>query len=168
MIESSIHNAGHGRTRRGRRRTLAAAVAAGALSIAAAASARTHASTALAASVLRGTTTARLHLVYPEGSELLEEGAVTGALSGSARAELHTGAVFKATFTIRTRAGSITGHGEAKPNGSGRYQSFRGSFLASGGSGRYTHVKGHAELYGVFDRRTDAVTIQTTGGQLTY
>jgi hypothetical protein len=131
-------------------------------------SASTRRATARAAHVLGGTATARLHLVYPEGSELIEEGPVTGALTGSARATLHTGAVFKASFTIRTSAGSISGHGEAQPGGSGRYQSFKGSFLASGGSGRYAHIRGRAGLYGVFDRRYDSVVIQTTGGELTY
>jgi hypothetical protein len=172
MIESFTNSAHRHRAQRDRRRSVAAAltaaIAAGALSIAATASATARDATAHAASVLQGTATARLHLVYPEGSELLEEGPVTGALNGFARARLHTGAVFTATFTIHTRAGSITGHGEAKPNGAGRYQSFKGTFLASGGSGRYAHVKGRAELYGVFDRRSDAVTIQTTGGRLTY
>jgi hypothetical protein len=84
-------------------------------------------------------------------------------LSGTARAELHTGAMFTATFTIRTREGSITGQGRATPHGSGRYQSFGGSFVATSGSGRYKHVSGRAGLSGVFDRRTDAVVIQTTG-----
>ena len=59
-------------------------------------SASTRRATARAAHVLGGTATARLHLVYLEGSELIEEGPVTGALTGSARATLHTGAVFKA------------------------------------------------------------------------
>ena len=59
------------------------------------------------------------------------------------------------------------GGGRATPHGSGRYQSFSGSFQATHGSGRYANVSGHAGLYGVFDRRTDSVVIQTTG-TLTY
>jgi len=120
------------------------------------------------APVLQGTATAHLHLVSAEGSELFEEGPVSGALVGSAHAELHTGSLFTASFTIHTSAGSISGHGQANPHGSGRYQSFAGSFLATSGTGRYAHIKGSAGLYGVFDRRTDAVTIQATGGKLTY
>ena len=120
-----------------------------------------------AARTLDGNATAHLHLVKAEGSQLIEEGSVSGSLAGSARAALHTGALFTASFTIRTREGSITGRGQATPHGSGRYQSFAGSFTATSGSGRYTHIKGRAGLYGVFDRRTDSVEIQTTG-TLTY
>ncbi len=122
---------------------------------------------AYAARTLNGTATAHLHLVRAEGSELIEEGPVSGVLVGTTRAELSTGAIFTATFTIHAHGGSITGHGHATPHGSGRYQSFSGSFNATNGTGRYAHVSGRAGLYGVFDRRTDSVVIQTTG-TLTY
>jgi hypothetical protein len=121
-----------------------------------------------AATTIQGTATAHLRLVRAEGSELFEEGPVSGALVGSSHAQLHTGSVFTASFTIRTSAGSISGHGQANPRGSGRYQSFAGTFLATGGTGRYAHIRGSSGLYGVFDRRTDAVTIQATGGKLAY
>jgi hypothetical protein len=121
-----------------------------------------------AARTLSGTATAHLHLTKPEGSTLIEEGPVTGALVGSAWAELHTGALFTAKFTIHTHAGSISGHGQATPHGSGRYQSFSGWFVASSGSGRYAHIHGRAGLYGVFDRRYESVVIQTTDGTLSY
>lgn len=120
-----------------------------------------------AAGVLDGKATARLHLVQVEGSELNEEGPVAGVLTGTARGALHLGAVFVASFTIHTRSGSITGRGTAIPHGTGRYQSFAGSFTATGGRGRYAHIRGRAGLYGVLDRRTDSVVIQTTG-RLTY
>jgi hypothetical protein len=84
-------------------------------------------------------------------------------LVGSAHADLRTGATFTASFTIHTQAGSISGRGQAAPHGSGRYQSFAGTFVASGGTGRYAHLSGQARLSGVFDRRTDAVVIQTSG-----
>ncbi len=139
----------------------------GAVAASYAPSAAAHTPAAHAARTLNGIATAKLHLIRAEGSQLIEEGPVTGALAGSAQAHLKTGAVFTASFTIHTREGSITGHGRATPHGSGRYQSFSGSFLATDGSGRYTHIGGHAGLYGVFDRRTDSVTIQTSG-TLTY
>jgi hypothetical protein len=120
-----------------------------------------------AAGVLNGKATAHLHLVQVEGSELNEEGPVTGVLTGTARGTLHLGAVFIASFTIHTRSGSITGRGTAIPHGTSRYQSFAGSFSATSGSGRYAHISGRAGLYGVLDRRTDSVVIQTTG-RLTY
>jgi len=127
------------------------------------AGARAAGARARAAGVLAGEATARLHLVGVEGSELSEEGPVSGVLTGSARGKLHLGAVFTASFTIRTAGGSVTGHGTAAAHGAGRYQSFAGSFTATGGSGRYAHIRGRAGLYGVLDRRTDSVVIQTTG-----
>jgi hypothetical protein len=122
---------------------------------------------ARAAGVLDGKATARLHLVQVEGSELSEEGPVSGVLTGTARGALHLGAIFIASFTIHTRNGSITGRGTAIPHGTDRYQSFAGSFSATGGSGRYVHISGRAGLYGVLDRRTDSIVIQTTG-RLSY
>jgi hypothetical protein len=119
--------------------------------------------TAHVASTLDGTATAHLHLVKPEGSQLIEEGPVSGALSGSARGDFYTGAQFSGTVTIRTHAGSISGKGRATPHGSGRYQSFNGTFTLTGGTGRYTRAHGRVSLYGVFDRRSDSVTIQTVG-----
>ena len=76
---------------------------------------------------------------------------------------MKTGAAFTATFTIRTSSGVIRGRGQAQPGKAGRYESFRGSFVALGGSGRYAHITGTGGLYGVFDRRADSVVIQTTG-----
>jgi hypothetical protein len=126
-----------------------------------------HNAIARASRSLNATITAHLHLVKAEGSELFEEGAVSGALPGSMRAELKTGAVYTGSFTTHTHGGSIKGRGTATPHGSGRYQSFSGTFVVTGGTGRYAHVSGRAGLYGVFDRRTDAVTVQTTG-KLSY
>jgi len=109
-----------------------------------------------------------MHLVSAEGATLFEEGTVTGALSGTIKADLQAGTSLSARFTIQTRYGSISGQGHATAHGSGRYTSFAGTFTATKGTGRYAHVRGHGGLYGVVDRRTDAVTIQTTGGTLTY
>jgi hypothetical protein len=131
-------------------------------------SAATKAPDAHAAGMLSGTATASLHLVKPNGSELIEEGRVTGVLTGTARAQMHAGgSEFRGTFTIRTRSGSISGRGTATPHGPGRYQSFSGIFTATGGTGRYAHIHGRSGLYGTFDRRSDAVVVQTQG-TLTY
>jgi hypothetical protein len=113
--------------------------------------------------VLNLAAAAHLHLINAEGSRLIEEGPVTGALPGAMQAEVQTGSVFAGKFTIVARGGSIKGRGRATPHGSGRYQSFSGSFVVTGGSGRYAHVSGRAGLYGVFDRRDDSIVIQTTG-----
>jgi hypothetical protein len=121
-----------------------------------------------AAGVLDGKATACLTLIEVEGSELEEEGPVVGVLTGSARGKLHLGAVFKASFTITTRNGSITGEGTAIPGVAHTYQSFEGSFTVTRGSGRYAHIHGRPQhLKGVLDRHSDSVVIETTG-QLNY
>jgi hypothetical protein len=116
-----------------------------------------------AARTLNGTATAHLHLVKANGSQLDEEGPVTGALPGTMRAVLTTGEVFSGSFAIHTNGGTINGHGRAATHGSGRYQSFSGSITVTGGSGRYSHAHGRTGLSGTFDRRTYAMVIQTTG-----
>jgi hypothetical protein len=144
--------------------TLAILLAGGAaLMSAAQSSAARHQARAHAAFSLNGTATAHLHLVKPNGRQLLEEGPLTGAIPGSMRAVFDTGNVFTGSFTIRTHGGTIEGRGRATPHGLGRYQSFSGTITLTGGTGRYTQAKGHAGLYGTFDRRTYALVIQTTG-----
>ncbi len=120
-----------------------------------------------AAHTLNGTATAHLHLVKADGSQLQEEGPVTGALPGSMRAVVTTGTVFAGNFTIHTGGESIVGHGRASARGAGRYQSFSGSLTVTGGSGRYSHASGHTALSGTFDRRTYAIVIHTSG-RLSY
>lgn len=115
------------------------------------------------ARAVHGLATAHLHLIRAEGSTLIEKGPVSGALVGSAKALLKTGSSYTAEFTMSTAAGAITGIGRATPAKAGRYQSFRGSFRAVSGTGRYAHVHGEAHLYGVFDRRIDSVVVQTEG-----
>ena len=83
------------------------------------------------------------------------------------QAQLKTGVTFTGSFTTHTNGGSIKGRGSATPHGAGRYQSFSGTFFVTGGNGRYAHISGRAGLYGVFDRRTDSVIVQTTG-KLSY
>jgi len=128
-------------------------------------------SAARAARALEGTATAHLSLLEANGSELIESGKVSGALSGRMRADLHTGAVFAGSFTISTHAGSIRGRGTARPSEESRgtrYESFRGTLVVKGGTGRYAHAHGTAGLYGVFDSRKETLIVQTTVGTLTY
>ncbi len=113
--------------------------------------------------LVNGTDTAHLHLIHQEETVLSEEGPAAGALPGHMLARLEIGSIYTGRCTIYTADGSITGRGTATPHGSGRYQSFHGTLLITGGTGRYAHVHGHTELYGTFDRRTYAVVIQTTG-----
>jgi hypothetical protein len=116
-----------------------------------------------AAHTLKASDTAHLHYLSASGSLLHEEGQARGTLPGQMRAHVNVGATFTGNFTIYTQDGSITGHGTATPHGSGAYESFAGSLVVSGGSGRYVHASGRAGLYGTFDRENYAFVVQTTG-----
>lgn len=122
---------------------------------------------ARAARTLNGTDTAHLHLVRQNEAVLFEEGAAGGALPGHMKATLSVGSTFRGTCTIYTSHGSITGRGTARPHGTGRYQSFSGRLVMTGGTGLYRHVHGSTGLYGTFDRRTFALVVQTKG-RLSY
>jgi hypothetical protein len=115
------------------------------------------------ARTIDGKDTAHMRLVHQNEMTLFEEGRAKGALPGQMRATLIVGSIFRGSCTIYTSRGSITGHGAARPHGTGRYQSFSGSLDITGGSGVYRHAHGRTGLYGTFDRRTFALVVQTTG-----
>jgi hypothetical protein len=123
--------------------------------------------TAHAARTLSIADTAAMHYTGGSGSLLHETGAATGTLPGSMKAECNIGATLSTSFTIYAAGGTIKGHGTATPHGSGAVESFAGTLTATGGTGRYAHAHGHAGLYGTFNRRNYALTVQTTG-KLSY
>ncbi len=108
-----------------------------------------------------------LHLLKAIGPTLLEEGPVSGTLPGQARVRLVIGPSVTASFSIRLQGGTIYGRGGATLHSSGRYTSFGGWLTVSHGTGRYAHAHGSGRLYGVIDRHTDALQVQTTG-RLSY
>lgn len=112
---------------------------------------------------LNATDTAHLRYIKHTGALLFEEGTAHGTLPGNMRAYCNVGGNFTASFTIYLSGGTIKGHGTATPHGQGIYESFAGTLTVTGGSGRYTHARGHAGLYGTFNRRTYAMVVQTTG-----
>jgi hypothetical protein len=118
-----------------------------------------------AARRIHATDEARLRYVRNRsaGEHLFEEGTAHGTLPGRVIAKCDLGATFVANVTISTRDGIIRGHGTATPHASGIYESFSGTLTITGGTGRYTHAHGHAGLYGVFNRRTYNLIVQTTG-----
>jgi hypothetical protein len=122
-----------------------------------------HTPLAHVARTLKATDTANLRYIKHSGSQLFEEGSAQGDLPGSMRANLSIGATFTASFTIYTHGGTITGHGSATPHGASLDEHFSGTLTVTGGTGRYTHAHGHAGLSGTFNRRTYAVTLQTSG-----
>jgi hypothetical protein len=107
--------------------------------------------------------TGHLHLLKAFGSVLLEEGAAAGTLPGLAKVRLVVGSTVIASFTIQTKYGTIDGSGSAALHSSGRYASFGGSLSVSHGTGSYAHAHGSGKLYGVIDRRSSALTVQTVG-----
>ena len=72
-----------------------------------------------------------------------------------------------ARFTIYGRSGSISGRAKARlSNPTSPDPSFRGAFTITGGSGRYAHIHGTGELFGVFYRRGSdkyGLVVQTIG-----
>lgn len=116
-----------------------------------------------AARSLRASDIAHLHYVSASGSLLYEVGNASGTLPGGMHVRMRVSTTFTGNFTIYARGGSITGRGSARPHGSGVYESFAGTLLVTGGSGRFAHAHGRAGLYGTFNRRTYALVVQTRG-----
>jgi hypothetical protein len=111
----------------------------------------------------------KLRFITSDGSELIDEGGVTGTLKGNARVDfIYNGEPdVSARFTIEGHSGSISGKAKAilnNPNSS--EPSFRGKFSITGGSRRYAHAHGTGELFGVFIRRGEHkywLTVQAIG-----
>jgi hypothetical protein len=126
-----------------------------------------HSPAARAAHTLSITDTADMHYTGGSGSLLEESGSASGTLPGTMKADCKFGVTLNTSFTIYAKDGTIKGHGTATPHGSGAIESFAGTLTATGGSGRYAHAHGHAGLYGTFNRKDYALTVQTTG-KLSY
>jgi hypothetical protein len=124
---------------------------------------------ARAAYELPATDTAHLRKLPTSGAQVIEEGSAQGALPGRVRSFVavyptRAGTEVEADFTIYPRAGgSISGRGTGLLKGSVEYPSFGGSYRVTSGSGRFAHAHGAGGFYGVLDRRTFALTAQTTG-----
>jgi hypothetical protein len=111
----------------------------------------------------RLTVDARLHYVDARGSYLIEEGRASGPLVGLVKAKIKITATIEGSFTFYPRGGSISGSGSGQLRESGIYASFGGTVRVLGGAGRYAHARGGGGLYGVYNRKTLGVEIQTTG-----
>jgi hypothetical protein len=107
-----------------------------------------------------------LHLLSSDGSELIDEGPATGTVPGKVRVYFtyNGNPQVGARFTIYGHSGSISGRAKARlSNPTSPDPSFRGAFTITGGSGRYLHIHGTGELFGVFTRRGYALLVQTVG-----
>lgn len=112
---------------------------------------------------LHASDAAKLHYVGAVGEQVYETGSASGTLPGSMRVHMIFASTFSGSFQIYTRGGTIDGDGRARPHGEGVYESFAGTLVLTGGTGRYRHAHGTAHLYGTFDRENYALTVQTAG-----
>jgi hypothetical protein len=69
-----------------------------------------------------------------------------------------------ARFTIYGPGGSVSARGTARLSSpTSPSPSFKGTMAITAGSGRYAHIHGGGELYGVYYRRSYALTVQAIG-----
>jgi hypothetical protein len=119
-----------------------------------------------AARVLNVHDEGKLHYVRSSGEQVIDEGHATGSFPGWVKARFaYNGApTVSAHFTINGSAGSISAHGTARLSSpTSPDPSFKGSMTITGGTGRYAHIHGGGELYGVYNRRSYALTVQAIG-----
>jgi hypothetical protein len=109
---------------------------------------------------------ARMHLVRSSGSTLFDEGAATGTIPGKVKVRfLYDGApTVSARITIYGRSGTIEARCNARlSNPTSPTPSFKGTLILAHASGRYAGAHGSGHIYGVFNRRSYAITVQTEG-----
>ena len=107
-----------------------------------------------------------LRFVHASGSTLLDEGRVSGSFPGAVKVRfLYNGEPnVSAQFTISGAGGSISARGSGRLSSPVSVSpSFRGRMQITGGTGRYAHVRGSGELFGVFNRRSYALSVQAIG-----
>jgi hypothetical protein len=107
-----------------------------------------------------------LKLVKSSGSLLIDEGPVSGSLPGKVRVRfIYKGdPTVSAEITITGREGSISAHANGRLSSlTSASPSFQGALIIGAASGRYAGAHGSGHLYGVFYRRTYAMTVQTQG-----
>ncbi len=152
----------------GRRRSVAL-IGTGILALAMAAGASGSASgrpAARAARVLSVRDEGRLHFTKSSGELIIDEGRASGSFPGWIRARfLYNGEpTVTAHFTISGAGGSISARGSGRLSSpTSPSPSFHGTMSVTGGTGRYAHIHGGGELYGVYYRRSYALTVQAIG-----
>jgi hypothetical protein len=107
-----------------------------------------------------------LHYIRSSGSQIIDEGPAKGTLPGVVRVHFtYNGApTVTATFTILGRGWSISGRGTGRLSSPNTLSpSFRGKLTITSGTGRYAGASGSGELFGVFYRRSYALTVQAIG-----
>jgi hypothetical protein len=108
----------------------------------------------------------RLRYVKSSGSVIIDEGRASGTFPGwvKVRFTYDGEPTVGARFTITGSHGSISARGTARLSSpTSPSPSFHGTMTVTGGSGRYAHVHGAGELYGVYYRRSYGLTVQAIG-----
>jgi len=108
----------------------------------------------------------RLHYVKSSGELIIDEGHAFGSFPGSVKVRfLYNGEpTVSAHFTISGPGGAVYARSTGRLSSpTSPSPSFHGSFTVTGGSGRYSHVHGAGQLYGVYYRRSYAITVQAIG-----
>jgi hypothetical protein len=111
---------------------------------------------AAAARVLNVRDEGNVRFVTSNGSEIIDEGPAKGTVPGTVRVHfVYDGEPdVSARFTIDSHGSSISGKANGRlSNPTSPDPSYRGAFQVTGGSGRYAHIHGGGELFGVFYRR---------------
>jgi hypothetical protein len=137
-----------------------------ALALAALALALAPSPAAPAARVLDVRDEGRLRFVHASGSVIVDEGRVSGTFPGSVRVRfLYDGEPrVSARFTIVGRGGSVSARGTGTLSSpTSPSPSFRGDMTITGGSGRYAHIHGSGQLFGVYYRRSYGLNVQAVG-----
>ena len=152
------------------RKTLLASCALAALPVAAAIANPTARGGAHSARTLSVKDEGKLHLVKSSGSRLIDEGPAHGTIPGKVRIQFvyNGNPTVNAQITIYGHSGTIQAHGSGRlssPTSSS--PSFKGTLTITGGTSRYRHARGSGHFYGVFYRRSYAITVQTEG-RLSY
>jgi phage gpG-like protein len=121
---------------------------------------------AQASSVLNVHDEGHLRFVHASGSVIIDEGRVSGTFPGSAKVRfLYNGEPdVSARFTITGHGGSISARGTGRLSSpTSPSPSFSGHMTITGGTGRYAHIHGSGELFGVYYRRSYGLTVQAIG-----
>lgn len=122
--------------------------------------------TARAAHALSVRDEGHLRFIKSSGSQLLDEGRATGSFPGwvKVRFTYNGEPDVSAQFTISGATGTISARGSGRLSSPvSPTPSFRGAMSVTSGSGRYAHAHGSGEIFGVFNRRNYALTVQAVG-----
>jgi hypothetical protein len=123
-----------------------------------------------AARVLNVRDEGHLRFIKSSGSIIIDEGHASGTFPGwvKVRFAYDGEPTVSSRFTISGSGGSISAQGSGRLSSpTSPSPSFRGSMLITGGTGRYAHIHGRGELFGVYYRRSYGLTVQALG-KLSY